>query len=380
MMSLNTSDFGIELKKLGYDFFSGVPCSFLDSLFNYAISEATFVMSTNEGDAVAVCAGAYLAGKKTVVMMQNSGLANAISPITSLNYCFRLPVLGFVSLRGEKGIKDEPQHELMGVITEKLLDIMQVKWGYLSNDMDEAKRQLAYADGLIADNVPFFFIVKKGVFSKVALNEHKSVSKGNNAMRAKYSKDELPTRSEALRIILSNKYSEDVLIATTGKTGRELFEMEDASSNFYMVGSMGCASSIGLGFALNNNDRKVIVIDGDGALLMRMGSMATNAHYSPDNMLHILLDNNAHDSTGGQFTVSNNIDFVQIAASIGYENSLYVHSLAELDKEIIVWNDRPRLTFIHLKIKKGSRENLGRPLIKPFEVKERFMRFVSEKI
>ncbi|MGA9173286.1 MAG: thiamine pyrophosphate-binding protein, partial [Thermoactinomyces sp.] len=149
---INTRIFGKELKKLGFGFFSGVPCSFLKNLINYAINECDYVAAANEGDAVAIASGAYIGGRKSVVLMQNSGLTNAVSPLTSLNYPFRIPLLGFVSLRGEPGIPDEPQHELMGRITTKLLDLMEVQWDYLSNDLEEAKRQLVQANQHIEHN------------------------------------------------------------------------------------------------------------------------------------------------------------------------------------------------------------------------------------
>lgn len=376
-MKLNTYKFGDELKALGFDFYSGVPCSFLNSLINYAINECDYVMSANEGDAVATSAGAYLAGKKSVVLMQNSGLTNATSPLTSLNFSFKLPVLGFVSLRGEPGIADEPQHELMGTITEKMLDLMEVKWEYLSADFTESKEQLQRADNYIKENRTFFFVVKKGTFDKVELKDQNLKSVTNELLINNSKPDTFPLRLNVLETLNKIKSNDTVLLATTGKTGRELYEVEDAANNFYMVGSMGSISSIGLGLALNN-DKKVIAIDGDGALLMRMGNLATNAHYGPKNFLHLLIDNNIHDSTGGQFTVAANIDFVQAAASIGYKNSLYIHNLEELEKAVLSWKKNPVVTFMYIKVRQGTKENLGRPKIRPYEVKERLMQFINE--
>lgn len=376
---LNTSKFGNELKKLGFDFYSGVPCSFLKSLINYAINECNYIAAANEGDAVAICSGAYLGGNKSVVLMQNSGLTNAVSPLTSLTYPFQLPVLGFVSLRGEPGLMDEPQHELMGQITTQLLDLMQIKWQYLSSDFKEAKVQLETANEWIEKNQPFFFVVKKDTFEKENLKlQERSVHK-NKMKIEKTSSDEVPSRLETLQVI--NRYKDDktVQLATTGKTGRELYEVEDSPNNLYMVGSMGCVSSLGLGLALAREELNVVVMDGDGSLLMRMGSLATNGYYQPANMLHILLDNQTHDSTGGQRTVSHNANFVDIAAACGYEKSLYIHSLEELEKEIQEWKKTKGLTFLYLKIAKGSKQNLGRPNVTPREVKARLQRFINEK-
>ncbi len=375
---LNTRLFGNELVKRGFTFYSGVPCSFLKDFINYVKNESNYVGATNEGEAVAISSGAALGGKKAVVLMQNSGLTNAASPLVSLTHPFRIPVLGFVSLRGEKGIQDEPQHELMGQITTRLLALMQIRWEYLSSNLEEAVRQVERANAYIEHNQPFFFVVKQKTFEKVELSEQESSGNRNLRVITKSKQDDVPTRYEALSVINALKDRQTIQLATTGKTGRELYEMEDADNNLYLVGSMGCVSSLGLGLALAKKDKAIIVIDGDGSLLMRMGSLATNGYYSPDNMLHILLDNNAHDSTGGQSTVSNTIHFVEIAAACGYVNSLYIHSLEELEASIRVWKQTKGLTFLYMKIAKGSSEQLGRPKIKPYEVKERLQTFIGE--
>jgi phosphonopyruvate decarboxylase len=375
---LETNEFGTELQNLGFAFFSGVPCSLLKNLINYAINECEYVAAANEGDAVAIAAGAFLGGTKPVVLMQNSGLTNAVSPLVSLNYPFQIPVLGFVSLRGEPGVPDEPQHELMGQITTQLLDLMKVRWLYLSADLEEAKRQLRQANQCIEGNQPFFFVVRKGVFTAEPLQRQPTPTRSNRSKTLKNRADQLPTRREALAVIHSLKGSRTVLLATTGKTGRELYEIEDADNHLYMVGSMGCVSSLGLGLALTRRDLDIVVIDGDGSLLMRMGSLATNGYYGSPNMLHILLDNNAHDSTGGQRTVSNHTDFAAIAAACSYETSAYVHSLEELGAAIKEWKQRRGLTFLHMRIAAGSSEQLGRPKTKPAEVKERLQRFVQK--
>lgn len=372
-----TQQFGNELKKLGYDFYSGVPCSFLKYLINYAINECDYVMAANEGDAVAIAAGAYLGGKKSVVLMQNSGLTNAISPLTSLNYTFQLPVLGFVSLRGEEGLGDEPQHELMGQITEKMLKLMKVKWAYLSDDFQEAKKQLKKADRYISKKETFFFVVKKGTLDEVKLKEQQLKTLQNKVKNKTATKAELPTRRETLKVLTDLSDKETILLATTGKTGRELFEVADKPNHLYMVGSMGCISSLGLGLALSQPKKKVVVIDGDGSAIMRMGSFSTNAYYQPNNLLHILLDNNTHDSTGGQATVSHNIDFVDQTASVCYPIALRVGTLDELTKAIVKWQMNGGLTFLYLKIAKGSTKDLGRPTMKPHEVKTRLMKFIS---
>jgi len=374
---INTKRFGEELHKLGFSFYTGVPCSYLKYLINYAINECDYIGAANEGDAIAIASGAYLGGKRSVVLMQNSGLANAVSPLASLNYPFRIPLLGFVSLRGEPGIPDEPQHELMGQITTQMLELMQVEWQYLSSDLEEAKNQLLQAVHVLDQNRSFFFVVRKDTFEQETLKKQEQFLISNESKGIKRAEDQLPSRIEALSCIDAMKDNVTIQLATTGKTGRELYEINDDISNFYLVGSMGCVSSLGLGLALTRKQNDIVVIDGDGSVLMRMGCLATNGAYGPPNMLHILLDNNVHDSTGGQSTVSDHIDFVEIAASCGYRKSSYIHTLSELESSIKDWKRTKGLTFLYMKIAKGSKEKLGRPHIKPCEVKERLKKFLD---
>ncbi|NGQ93621.1 phosphonopyruvate decarboxylase [Brevibacillus sp. SYP-B805] len=376
---IHTARFGAELKKRGFTFYSGVPCSFLKDLINYAINECEYVMAANEGDAVAIAAGSCLGGRRSVVLMQNSGLTNATSPLASLLHPFRIPLLGFVSLRGEPGLADEPQHELMGRITGQMLTLMEIKWEYLSTDWEEAVSQLNRAVQCMDRNESFFFIVRKGTFDRVALREQESQPLANHLLQRKSRPDQFPTRYEALQTVNALKDSQTIQLATTGKTGRELYEIEDAPHNLYMIGSMGCVSSLGLGLALTRREKAVIAIDGDGALLMRLGSLATNGFYRPPNLLHVLLDNNVHDSTGGQQTVSHNVQFVEAAAACGYPRAIYVHDLQELASCIEDWKKQKQLTFLYLKIARGSRKELGRPKIKPYEVKERLQVFVDDQ-
>ncbi|AKG35037.1 phosphonopyruvate decarboxylase [Paenibacillus durus] len=373
-----TGQFGAELHRLGFHFYTGVPCSYLKNLINYAINDCEYIGAANEGDAVAIAAGAYLGGKKPVVLMQNSGLGNAVSPLTSLLYPFRIPLLGFVSLRGEPGVPDEPQHELMGQITPQMLELMQVEWQYLSSEMAEAKQQLLQAVRVTEQNRPFFFVVRKGTFEPEELRSQTPLLAANQTVRVKHKRDQLPTRYEALSLLHAQRDSHTVYLATTGKTGRELYDIADHAGNFYMVGSMGCISSFGLGLALTQTKKDIVAIDGDGSLLMRMGALSTIGCYGPSNLLHILLDNNAHDSTGGQKTVSHNLDFVKIAAASGYAHSIYVHQLSELEAVLSEWKEAKKLTFLHMRIAAGSKEPLGRPHIRPFEVKERLVEFLGK--
>ena len=365
---LDTIVFGAALKQAGYDFYSGVPCSFLKDLINYAINECEFVMAANEGDAVAVCAGAQVAGRKTVVLMQNSGLGNAVSPLTSLNAIFRLPVLGFVSQRGELGLGDEPQHELMGVITGDLLDAMKVDWEYLSADQAEAGMQLSRADEIMGQGKAFFLIVKKGTFSKVSLTDGKKLAEPAG----------LPDRNSILSAVRDAASGRTVLAATTGFTGRELYELGDDECNFYMVGSLGCLSSFCLGLSLAQPDRPVIALDGDGSLLMRTGALPTVAAYKPVRFMHILLDNNAHESTGGQSTISGGIDWVGLARAAGYPKAIEVGDAVGLAAAVKEWEAYGGLVFVRVRIRQGAPEKLGRPNTGPVEVVQRLAGFLRK--
>ena len=375
---LDTLVFGNKLKELGFNFYSGVPCSFLKPFINYVTNECDYIMSANEGDAVATAAGAVVGGKKAVVLMQNSGLTNALSPLTSLNYTFKIPVLGFVSLRGEPGVQDEPQHELMGVVTTEMLETAKVKWQYLSQNQDDIANQLKEANDCLKNNKAFFFVVKKNTFEKVDLKPENKYFDYAKKLVKSINENKFPTRLSALEQLHSLRDKNTVFIATTGKTGRELYEIEDSENNLYMVGSMGCVSSFGLGIALSRSDKKVVSIDGDAALLMRMGNMPIIGANCPNNLLHVLLDNNSNDSTGGQATVSYNVDFVSIAKASGYKNAVYANNIDEFSNVLDLWRKNQGLTFVHLRIQPGSKENLGRPTIKPFEVKERLISFLEE--
>lgn len=379
---MNTQEFGKLLSEFGFEDFVGVPCSFLSPLINYAINERRFIMANNEGDAMAIASGITLSKPNHygVVLMQNSGLSNALSPLTSLNFVFDIPILGFVSLRGERNSEgknmDEPQHELMGEITDEMLKLCQTTYAFLSGDINEARDQVEKAKVILGQNKSFFFIVRKGVLGDLELNEVANPL----ILEPKH------TRLEILQTI--SRFTswgggrDIVTLAATGKSGRELYEIADKENQFYMVGSMGCVSSLGLGIALGG-EKKVICIDGDGALLMRMGAMSTNAHYARvnnrGNFCHILLDNLTHDSTGGQFTLSPYVDFPTIAKSCGYKKVISLSGVEELEEALndFGMQESGGATFIYMRIKKGSKANLGRPKMSPKQVAQRLRRFLA---
>lgn len=374
---IDTYRFGAALAELGYRNFTGVPCSFLKYLINYAINHGNYIKAANEGDAVAIAAGAALGGSRTAVLMQNSGLTNALSPLTSLNYPFRIPLLGFVSLRGEQGISDAPQHELTGRKTEAMLEAANAGHAYLSRDPREAVSQLAEAEQVIRENGVFFFIVRKNTFSEHDIKETDSNSISFRGENEKTGEGAFESRFQALQVIAESRDPDTLLLSCTGKTSRELFTIGDFPNNFYMVGSMGCLSSLGLGLGLARPDKKVIVVDGDGALIMRMGSLATNAYYAPCNLLHIVIDNGAYDSTGGQPTVSGNIDIPALASACGYPVTAGAHNPEALNRRLASWHENPILTLLHVRVGKGARKKLQRPGLAPYEIKKRFMSFAG---
>lgn len=386
---MDTKTFGELLQNNGFVDFVGVPCSYLAPLINYAIMHERFIMANNEGDAMAIASGISLVGAKEtsrnygVVLMQNSGLSNALSPLTSLNHTFGIPVLGFVSLRGERDINnqntDEPQHELLGVITDKLLEVCGVEYAFLSADFVEASKQILEAKKILQNNKSFFFIVKNGVLESLKLENQKEIFLKKSPflsvkLEAKY------TRLEILEAIVSLSKNM-ITLATTGKSGRELYEIKDCENHLYMVGSMGCVSALGLGISLKS-DKKILCIDGDGALLMRMGTLSTNAYYTKmhnkGNFCHILLDNESHDSTGGQFSLAPCVDFTSIAHACGYEKVLSLETLDSLKDALEEFEENKSggATFIYMKIKKGSKKDLGRPKITPYEVARRIERIL----
>lgn len=393
---IRAEEFLQECRKLGFDFFTGTPCSYLKSFINYVIDhkEFRFVDATNEGDAVAIAAGAALCGKRSVVMFQNSGLGNAVNPITSLNAIFQIPMLIITTLRGDPvGAADEPQHLLMGSITTELLDTMEVSWSYFPSESSEISSTLEKADQFMKnEGLPFALVMKKDAVNAYELQSsypqepHSFTLSHTDNFSLPYEKRS--TRNQALQVIRAAAKNQMPVIATTGKTGRELYELEDSENQFYMVGSMGCALPFGLGVALNYSQNPVCVIDGDGALLMRTGSMATVGAYAPKNLLHILLDNEAHDSTGGQSTVSHAVSFAAIAKAFNYKN---VYSTDQLEcfqdylQTALVQQGRRKEdreggpTFIHFKIRKGSPKELGRPKVTPLEVGLRFSKFLRER-
>jgi len=365
----------------GYDFYTGVPCSFLTPFINGSITskKTDYVGATSEGEAVAIAAGAWLAGRKTVVMCQNSGLGNCINPLTSLNYPFRIPTLLIVSWRGQPGVEDEPQHQLMGQITQSMLETIRIRTLTFPRMVEEILPILEAAEAEIKEkHLPFGLIMEKGAVKDTNFEIELTNAKSKGSFSDLSSSNGKPlSRYIALENILQNISDKSAVIATTGKCGRELFTISDREQHLYQVGSMGCALGMGIGVSLNT-DKPVVVIDGDGSLLMKMGTLATAGSYAPKNLIHIVLDNGAHDSTGGQATVSSNVNFAQVAVACGYRSGISCNT-AEGIKEALSYvfqETGPKL--IHARIRPGSIKNLGRPTIPPQDAARRFQSFLAK--
>jgi phosphonopyruvate decarboxylase len=363
----------------GFDFYTGVPCSFLTPLINRVIGDpsAEYVGAASEGEAVAIAAGAWLAGRGTTVMCQNSGLGNAVNPLTSLNHPFRIPSLLIVTWRGQPGLKDEPQHRLMGEITPSLLDVVRISHLGFPKERDEIEPALAAADGEMGlTGLPFAFVMDKGAVREEGLSQPEAVVRARGERIDLTSGAPRPSRVQVLERFLARAPGEAAVIATTGRCGRELFTLADRPQHLYQVGSMGCASAMALGVALNV-DRPVVVLDGDGAALMRMGNMATIGARAPRNLIHVILDNGAHDSTGGQQTVSPNVDFAGAAVACGYARAAVCDDLAGFEEALAAALRTPGPHLVHVRIRPGSIAALGRPTVAPREVATRFRAFLA---
>jgi len=375
-----------QLASRGTGFFSGVPDSLLKNFCAYLTSrsllcggshgnftENNHIIAVNEGAAVALAAGFHLAtGKIPLVYMQNSGIGNAVNPLLSLadGDVYRVPMILLVGWRGEPGVKDEPQHLKQGKVTCALFEAMGIPYQILSDNEAEVKNQLdeCYAQ-IKKDNAPFALIVRKDTFSPCA------IALGENAA----GEEAVMSREEAIETIVRLSSVNEVFISTTGMASRELYELRTQygmghERDFLTVGSMGHASSLALAIALQKPAMQVTCIDGDGAALMHLGGIAAIGAQKPANLRHIVLNNAAHDSVGGQPTIAGKIDLSGIARCAGYAGVFSVKTREELQR---VLGEKNGPLFIEALVRKGSRKDLGRPDSSPQENKENFMRFIA---
>ncbi|MEW2592234.1 phosphonopyruvate decarboxylase [Micromonospora aurantiaca] len=358
-MALEAGDVIRALLDRGFGPFVGVPCSMLGPMITWFEEYAPdlYLPANNEGEAVAIAVGAQLAGRRPVVMIQNSGLGNAVNPLTSLCDPMLVPILILVTWRGEPDRADEPQHRLMGAITRPLLNLMRVEHAVLAPDPAVFDLQLGVAvDRMRQAGRPYALVVPAGTIRPAA----------RVAVPAA-----LPPRRKVIASIMSGLPADVLVAATTGKTARELASDWDRPTNLYLVGSMGCVASVGLGMALGAPDRPVVVLDGDGAALMRLEALVTVGARRPDRLVHVLLDNGAYESTGGQRTNAPTVDFSAIAKGCGYAS---VHDTDDPEESARFVRDAlggrgPH--FLRVGVAAGSDPGLGRPTLGPADAADR---------
>ena len=364
------------LKGLGVDFYAGVPDSLLKNLCAYITDHADEqhnIIAANEGGAMGLAAGYHIAtGKIPVVYMQNSGEGNIINPLASLTdkEVYNIPVLLIIGWRGKPGVHDEPQHVKQGKVTLPLLETMGIKYQVLSKDEEEAGKQLNTAIGYMkVTKECYALVIEKDTFESYNLQH---IIRNDLTM----------SREEAIQIVAASLGDKDVIVSTTGMISRELFEYRTTMKqgherDFLTVGSMGHASQIALSIAMEKQDRKVWCFDGDGASIMHMGGMAIVASKSPRNYVHVVFNNGAHDSVGGQPTVGLNVDLPAVAKALRYKQSFSVNKKEDLIDILQKIKDQEGPVFLEVCVKKGNRKDLGRPTTTPIENKEALMNYLK---
>ena len=371
-----------KLRENGIDCFAGVPDSLLKNICAYITDHCDArhnIITANEGAAVGLAAGHYLAtGKPACVYMQNSGEGNIINPLASLTdpEVYNIPVLLLIGWRGRPGVHDEPQHVKQGKITTGLLNTMGINFDVLSKDEDKAEKQIAKAIEALNRKEVYALVIEKDTFDAYTLQNNE--------------KNEFTMcREEAIQTVAAALDEKDCIVSTTGMISRELFEYRTAKSegherDFLTVGSMGHASQIALGIALEKQDRRVWCFDGDGASIMHMGSMAIVASKCPKNYIHVVFNNGAHDSVGGQPTVGLKIDLPAIAKAVGYKHVISVDNKKDLENQLSIINCQFSISdgpvFLEIRVKKGNRKDLGRPTTTPIQNKEALMAFLKANL
>ena len=365
-----------KLRENGIDCFAGVPDSLLKNMCAYITDHfdaAHNIIAANEGAAVGLAAGHYLAtGQPACVYMQNSGEGNIINPVASLTdqEVYNIPVLLLIGWRGRPGVHDEPQHVKQGKVTTGLLNVMGINYEVLAKEEDKAEKQIAKALKALQNKDMFALVIEKDTFDEYKLQ---NVEKNDLTM----------SREEAIQTVAAALGEKDCIVSTTGMISRELFEYRAAMNqgherDFLTVGSMGHASQIALGIALAQSARRVWCFDGDGAAIMHMGSMAIVANKAPKHYIHVVFNNGAHDSVGGQPTVGLKIDLPAIAKAVGYKAAYSVDNKADLEAILKNVNGFESPTLLEVKVKKGNRKDLGRPTTTPIQNKEALMNFLSK--
>ena len=366
-----------KLRENGIDCFAGVPDSLLKNICAYITDHCDAehnIIAANEGAAVGIAAGHYLAtGKPACVYMQNSGEGNIINPLASLTdpEVYNIPVLLLIGWRGRPGVHDEPQHVKQGKVTTGLLNVMGVNYEVLSKEEDKAEKQTAKAIKALHNKEVFALVIEKDTFEDYKLQ---NIEVNDLTM----------SREEAIQTVAAALGEKDCIVSTTGMISRELFEYRAAKNqgherDFLTVGSMGHASQIALGIAMAQPERKVWCFDGDGAAIMHMGSMAIVASKEPKNYVHVVFNNGAHDSVGGQPTVGLKIDLPAVAKAVGYKATYSVDNKEALNVILSEAKNLEGPVLIEVKVKKGNRKDLGRPTTTPIQNKESLINFLRNE-
>ena len=365
------------LANYGIDFYAGVPDSLLKNLCAYITDHADAahnIIAANEGGAMGLAAGHYLATSQIpVVYMQNSGQGNIINPLASLTDpdVYNIPVLLVIGWRGKPGVHDEPQHVKQGKVTTGLLNVMGIDYTVLSKEEEKAEAQIKKAVNYMQSTKQCYaLVIEKDTFDAYTLQniEHNDLTM---------------SREEAIQIVAASMDEKDVVVSTTGMISRELFEYRTSKNegherDFLTVGSMGHASQIALGIALAKQDRRVWCFDGDGASIMHMGSMAIVANKQVTNYVHVVFNNGAHDSVGGQPTVGLKINLPAVAEAVGYNHVYSVETKDYLKEMVDKVKSVEGPVLIEVKVKKGNRKDLGRPTTTPIQNKEALMNFLKK--
>ncbi|MBT8485271.1 MAG: phosphonopyruvate decarboxylase [Phycisphaerales bacterium] len=384
---IDPADFVRGLTAGGVRRVAGVPCSYLTPLIDTVIADpgVDYLSAPNEGDAVAAAAGSAIGGEPTAVLMQNSGLGNAVNPLASLVHPAGVGMLLIVTLRGDPAGNDEPQHCLMGRATLPLLETLDIPARTLHAGDTDWARTLSSALADAAEGRTTAIVVRKGTFGPAPRHE---TTRGTPVRRPgppgrchrvgarPAAPSGAPSRQAALRAIVDDPtLPRAIIIGTTGHTGRELYAIADRPNHLYLVGAMGCASAVGLGLARACPNRRVIIVDGDGAALMRLGNLAFLGAYGGGNVVHIVLDNGVHASTGGQATLAGAVSFPGLAAACGYDAIL-----EGTDPRVIraALDRAPGAgpTFVHLPIAATTGVDLPRPTLTPDAIVTRLRAYV----
>jgi phosphonopyruvate decarboxylase len=360
--------FVTTLEDAGFSPFTGIPCSVLKPLLDYITHSndpTRNYLCSSEGDAMGLAAGFSLSGRLPVVYMQNDGYGNAVNPLSSLHLLYKLSVLLLISWRGEPGVKDAPQHAVMGKAILPLLDTFEIPYVVLDDDERNLKNSVAKAKAhCMTESKPFAFVIRKGYFDR----HDTSVSQSNTVPNR---------RLDYIRLLSAKLQSNDVLLGTTGFSGREMYQTVTHSGKFYMMGSMGCLASLGLAIALEQPEKRIILLDGDGAILMKMGALATVGYHRPGNLIHICFDNRSYESTGGQPTLSTTVNLLAVAKACGYPTVNNVKTTGEF--EAILNNEAkyPKPLFIHIEVSPGTEEELARPPTSPEKMRDCLRAFLQ---